>query len=175
MKKLFDQLKDLIENIESNPFIPKEKDNLIQDYIIQLLFDYNDGNLLKAFLFIDQLNKERIKKENLILYRGLEDGMHNFVSLAKHLLEDSNSKQAKETANFYFKTNNIAMLINIAKAYFPKGNCNGASENGKWFFTQFKNLLKEYSSKYLEGGSSYDWAISYNHLDYIKKVLENEE
>ena len=71
----------------------------------------------------------------------------------------------------YFTEDNLAFIINIARAYFSNGNCTGSSENGRWFFETFKSLLIKYKDKYLKGGSSYDWACSFGHIDYIKLVL----
>ena len=169
---LIDKIENCIQNIKSNPFY-NPTDNNIRNDIIQILHDHYDGNLLNSFLVIEQLNKVKLQKEKDLLYRGLEDGMHNLTSVCKSLLEDKTSKQAKEFAKTFFVENNLAYIINIAKGYFPKGHSKGASTNGKWFFDAFKALLIKHKDKYLKGGSSYDWACRFEHINYINLVLEN--
>ncbi len=130
--------------------------------------------MLPLFLRIQQLEVDRVKEEKLVLYRGLEESMHNSVSLGKHLLEDKTSRQAKDYAKFLFESfeGNIAMLINTMKAYFPKGVSDGASNNGKWFYDKFVELLKANKDKYLPNGDSYNWVQMFKHEEYINLILK---
>lgn len=168
--KLINKIENYIQNIKSNPFYSLT-DNDVRHNIIQILHDHYDGNLLSSFLEIEQLNKEKLQKEKDLLYFGLEDAMHNLSSVSRHLLEDSTSRQAKNYAKVLFTEDNLAYIIRIAKAYFPKGTCEGASINGKWFFNTFKDLLIKHKDKYLKGGDSYNWVCNFEHIDYINLVL----
>lgn len=168
--KLIDELQEFINKYKKNPFIELK----VSD-IVEFLYKREKGNLLQIFLYIDKLSKENIKKELNLSYQGLQDGIHNMTSLAKYLLEDKTSKQAKGLAKFLFLDDNIAFTINIMKAYFPDGKVNRASNNGRWFYTKFVNMIKKNKEKYLKGGDSYNWAKSYNHINYINLILSNNE
>lgn len=170
MKKLIDLLKEEINNIEAFSNFCNVSESEVLNKILKLLYDYNNGNLIPMILFIDKLQKEEQENKNRILYGGLEDAMHNFSSLSNKL-ENNKIKDAKESFNFYLNGDNIAMVIRIAMGYFPKGNLNGASENDKWFFNKFKNMLMLNKEKYLNGDST-DWAKQHGYYEYIKLVID---
>jgi hypothetical protein len=164
---------NLLEKIEE--YIEKaklldHKDNMVRNEIIQIMHDHYEGDLLQSFLYIDQLNKKRLKKERQILYGGLEDGMHELSSISKKIME-GDIKKAKQEINLYFTSDNIAFLIRIAIAYFPKGEYQSCSLIGRWFFDSFKSMLQEHKGRYLEGGDSFEWAKHHGYFDYIKLIL----
>lgn len=159
-----------LEKILNNPFLT---DNGVESEVLKLIYSKNKENTLNLFLKIQELDKKRIEEENMILYRGLEDGMHSLTSVCKHLLEEKTSRKAKDYAKILFKEVNIAYLINICKAYFPEGNSKGASNNGKWFFEKFKEMVINNKEKYLEGGDSYKWVQMQGHESYINKILKD--
>lgn len=161
------QLAELIKLIDLG--LPEDK---VIDSLIELVHDIYKDRMLVLFLKINELDKKDIKAQNLLFYRGLEDGMHGMTFLGSHLLEDKTSKQAKSFAKDQFEGNNLAHIIYICRAYFPKGTSEGASNNGKWFFDKFLSILKENKDRYLEGGDSYDWTIMFNHKDYIDLVIK---
>lgn len=171
MKKSLQERLSGTEQVLSSGLMTEEQ---VARELVNIIYEYYQENLLTLILQIQQMDIDRIKREKMILYRGLEDGMHGMSILSEYLLEENTSRQAKDSAKFYFEPDdgNIAMLINIAKAYFPNGTSEGASKSGKWFFDKFVSLLKNNKEKYLEGGDSYDWAKSLNHCDYIDLVLK---
>jgi hypothetical protein len=159
-----------------NPFnSDTEKDVELNNKLIQLLFDYNNGDIMKLFLQVDNLAKEKQKKHENVLYHAALDGMGHTSYLSKLILE-GNVKECKKTAKYHFENSdgNIASLISVCKAIFNKAEHNG-SESGKWFFEKFVKLLIKNKYIYLEGGDSHDWAKTYDHLDYIKLVLEKND
>lgn len=172
--KLIDKLKEELDRLEEIGQLINISDGTITSSIINILYNHYQGNLFKIVMEIDNSAKEKAKEKELILYKGVEDGMHNFSSLAHHILEDTNIRKARRFAKFFLEEDNIAMTINIMKAYFPGGTCKGASTNGQWFFNKFKEMLTKNKDKYLEGGNSYDWACNYKHIDYIRKLLKEE-
>lgn len=147
------------------------KEKLIK--MLNIIYNKNKENTLSLFLQIQNKDKQRIEAEKMLLYRGLESGMHSFSHLARELLENKTSKQAKGFLKYALKENNLAYLIDICKAYFPSGNSKGASENGKWFFSKFKEMLERTKKDYEKDGDSYRWAKSFDHLVYINLVLNN--
>lgn len=175
MSQLINKIKNLINNIESNIFI-QDKDKVIINDLIELLYDHTNGNLLPYFMLIDKISKDKHKKELNEMYQGLQDGMHSMASLSSKLLENKSEVKAKNLAKYYFRDpEGFSSLINIAKAYFRDGTSKGCSWGGKWWFDNFLSILKEEKNKYLEGGSSHNWAKNYNHLEYIKLVLEKNK
>lgn len=146
-------------------------DKQLESALINLIYEKNKDNTLNLFLRIQELDKERIQKENNRLYRGLESGMHMFSSLSRSFLE------SKSEASSYLKEaldgDNISHLIIVCKSYFPKGKSDGASNNGKWFFSKFTDMLVKHRKKYEDGGEYYSWAKNQGHTEYINLVLEN--
>ncbi len=162
---------ELISIVSLSGVLPdKEIEGLLLDLII---YKRNKENTLKLFLEIQDRDKKRIKEENQKLYMGIESAMHNFAGVSKYLMEGKNSRKAKEYLKMILSEKNIAYLINICKAYFPNGTSKGASNLGKWFFEQFTNMIKEHGHLYLEGGEDHKWAKRFDHVDYIKLVIEN--
>ena len=147
----------------------------VLEEIVQFVYDRYKENTLTLFLQIQELDKKSKDKEYLFLYQGLQDAVHGMSGLARDIIENKTKMQVNERVKFYFKEDNIAMLIQICKAYFPSGNCNGASTSGKWFFEKFKEILIRHKSKYIKGGDSYQWTINMGHNDYIDLVLNNKD
>ena len=169
MKSLKSTLENLILQLELG-----QSESEVYHQLINLIHSKYKDKMLPLFLRIQQLEVDRIKEEKLVLYKGVEESMHNTSSLAKHLLEDKTSKQAKDFAKYLFENfeGNIAMLINTMKSYFPNGTSEGTSNNGKWFYDKFVELLTKNKTKYLPGGSSYDWVQMFNHEEYINLILK---
>jgi len=165
------KLKNLVNKLAFAETLGASDNELISE-LVEFLYDESGGNLLSYFMIIDKLNKEKVKKENMILYRGLEDAMHMSSAFSK-LIEENNIKKLKNYFEIYFEPNdgNIAFIINIMKAYFPDGKSQGASSSGHYFFEKGKELILKHKDKYLNGDSS-EWAKSQNHYDYIKMFIE---
>jgi len=151
---------------------PKE---VVLKTIVEYIYSQYKDDTLKLFLTLQELEKKEIKKEKEILHFGLQDAMHGLSALGSSLLEEKTSRQAKATAKFYFRSENLANLINICKPYFPDGVAGNASASGEWFFKQFVNLLIKHKDKYTKGGDSYDWVKQYDHEEYINLVLKNND
>lgn len=167
---LIDKLKDLIYKFESI-YIGEE---LKVEDVVELLYNHTEGDLLPHFMIIDKLNKEKAKKEKLVMYQGTQDAIHQVSNLSQQLLEEKTARQVRDSAKYYFNNEegNIASLINIAKAYFSDGETHAASRAGVWWFNKFVTLLRDNSGRYLEGGNSHKWAKDFGHLEYIKLVLK---
>lgn len=171
--KLLNKLQETINRlVELDKFVGLS-DTEVNKEVIKLIYEHTNGNLLPLILEVDNLNKEKFKEKELLLYQATEQGMHNFSSISQHVLGDTNIRQAREFTKYFLEEDNLAHTIYIVKAYFPNGNAEGASNNGQWFFNKFKDILIKHKDKYLEGGSSYDWACNYKHIDYIKLVLKD--
>ena len=163
--ELKNKLKKLIE-------IPLPNEEMLMRELVGIVYNEYKENTLKLFLEISELDKERLRKEKQILYKGLEDGMHNLSAISSNLLECKTSKQAKNFASHIFESSNPAMIINICKAYFPNAEPGNASGSGAWVFEKFKNIVLNNKEDFQEGGKSYDWAEIYNHSDYINLIIE---
>jgi len=141
--------------------------------LMGIIYRKYQGNTLKLFLEIQEMDRQRIEYKNQLLYRGLEDGMHLFSQLAQLLQDNRDSRKAKNRLEIVFSNSNPSFLINICKAYFTRGTAEGASRIGQWFFEKFKTMLEDSKESYQEGGSNYEWAESQDHLDYINLVLNH--
>lgn len=147
-------------------------DNIKREVLKLFIEDSDPNSLLLIVSELIQANKDRELKEKTILQTGLQDSMHNFSNISKAILNDD-IKEAKNYVKMYFKpkNNNIAFISSIARAYFPDGISDGASETGKWFFEQFVKLLKNDPNMYINGDSK-KWAEHVDIYDYLKLVLE---
>jgi hypothetical protein len=146
-------------------------DKTIIDKLIKLVYGFYQENTFPLFLAIQKLERDKMKEEVAIMYGGLEDSMNNFVSMARPLLEDKNNR-AKLMAKEIMFSDNLAYLIRICKAYFPDGKPHTAAQNGRWMLDAFVQILKENKSKYIIGGSSYDWAKNFGYVDYINLIIK---
>lgn len=149
-----------------------ESEEVVYQKLVEIIHTRYKKDMLTLFLQIQELDKLDMQKKLQTMYLGLQDGMHNSAILAKLLLESKTSRAAKEAAAYYFKSDNIASLINIMKAYFPNGKADGCSNAGRWFYDSFVEQLMLHKHKYLEGGSSYNWVTMYGHEDYINLILK---
>ena len=149
-------------------------DSHIDSLMLDLVYSRNKENTMKLFLEIQEKDKKRIKKKNQKLYMGLEGAMNSFVGLSRALLDGKNKRKANDYLDLIIKDGNIAYMIDVCKAYFPDGKPGGASNNGRWYFEQFKNMLLENKENFEEGGKDRRWAKSFDHLDYIELVLKED-
>jgi len=164
-------IKQELINLVNSPFYGESE---YVSALIGIVYRKHQGDTLKLFLKIQEMDRLRIAEENQLLYRGLEDGMHMFSQIAQALEENRDSRKAKNYLTMVLSGNpSPYALINICKAYFKTGNAEGASDAGRWFFNEFKKIIEETKEKYQEGGSNYDWAKRCDHLDYINLVLDN--
>ena len=164
-----DKLQQLVHQLGFAQHLGASDSELIQQ-LVEYLYNETGGDLIQFFVLIDKLNKDKMKKENMILYRGLEDAMHHFSFFSE---QSKKGNKIKPFVNFYFNNpeGNVAFIINIMKAYFPDGEVGGAANSGKYFFDKFKELLLKNKDKYLNGENT-EWAKSQNHYDYIKMFIE---
>jgi len=144
--------------------------------LVEFLYNTTNGELMPLFLTIDELKKKEILEEKQKLTIGLEAAMHlcsNFSISLNINNKNWQFKKIKELDKTYFNNaeGNIAYIIPIAMAYFPKGNSKGASLLGDYFFARFLDLLMANKEKYLNGDSK-GWAESHGYSDYIKLVIE---
>ena len=168
MNKLNKELSTII----NNPLLSEKR---VSDMVLNVLYKFNKDTLLIMFAQIQELDRQAIKKENMVLYRGLEDGIHNFANLATELTEGKNKAKADKYLGTMFFDDDICSVINICKAYFPTGNSKGASNSGKWYFNLLIDILKNYGKDYKKGGKSYDWTVNIGHSDYLKLVFSEME
>ena len=167
------KLKDVVLNIE---FLKEcgSSDSTMLKLLVEYLYDESNGKLLEYFTMIDDIRKERLQEEKLILQMGLQDAMHSMSHMSS-LIDENRTKDLKGLNKLLFDPTdgNIAFLINIAKAYFPDGTYGHAAQSGVEFFNKFRKLLRTHKDKYLTGDSK-DWAKMHKHYDYIKLVLEKD-
>lgn len=161
--------KDLLRLANNISFLT---DDAIKTELISIIHKEYKDDMLPLFLRIQQLDKEEQERKNRILYGGLEDAMHNMTNLGKYLLEEKTSRQAKDSAKFMFTGDNIAYLIRVAMAYFPNAVSDGASNNGKWFFDKFVEMVLANRHKYQKGGNDRTWLQNMNYDKYIDLILE---
>ena len=160
--------------IITNPFFT---DKEMSTVLLDLIYEQHGDNTMAMFVKIQELEKKRVKEERLLLYRGLQDGIHNFVGVARKLKEEKTKRQANDYLRIMFFEDDICSMISTCKAYFPKGISRGASSNGKWYFETFLNVLRKHGEKYKEGGDSYNWVKNNDHEDYLElifKILDDE-
>ena len=168
-----EKLKSVVKQIELGKYVGAPNSALIK-LLVEFLYDESNGQLLEYFTLIDDIRKEKLREEKMILYRGLEDAMHSMSHLSSKIEEkDMKGLDAINKIYFHPKDGNIAFLINIAKAYFPDGTYGHAANSGVDFFNKFRALLRKHKDKYLTGDSM-EWAKNFGHYDYIKLVLEKD-
>lgn len=139
--------------------------------LMNIIYDEYKGKTLKLFLEIQDLDNKKKEDKLTEYYLGTEESMNMSCHIARSLLEEKTSRQAKDIAKYLFNGDNIASLITICKVYFSTGDCTGASNNGRWFFNKFKDMLISNKEKYSLGGDSRNWADNFNHSKYIDLVL----
>jgi hypothetical protein len=149
-------------------------DGAVVKGILEILYDQSGGKLMEYFMMIDEIHKANTKKEHNLLYAAAQDGMHSSANLAQLLLEEKTSRQAKDFAKHMFESGDgLGYMINIAKSYFGKGNSDGASRIGKWWFNKFSKIIKENKGEFENTESHwYKWAERNNHLEYINLILK---
>lgn len=170
------KLEETVESIKTMAHFGASDYDLIKE-LVEFLYEESDGSLLNYILIIDEIKKREVKQKEQTLYGGLEDAMHNLSSYSRKLHETKQPLKELRALDRFLTgevDGNIASMIRIAMAYFPKGDSNGASENGKYFFERFKETLVANKDKYLTGDSS-DWAKHYGYYDYIKMVIEKHK
>ena len=149
-------------------------DSVMLKILVEYLYDESDGKLLEYFTMIDDIRKEKLYEEKMILYHGLEDAMCSMSHFSDLIEEGEMTKLKGINKQLFNPTNgNIAFLINIAKAYFPDGTYGHAATSAVNFFNKFRKLLRTHKDKYLNGEST-DWAKRLGHYDYIKLVLDKD-
>ena len=164
-------IKQILSEALKNPFL--NDDAGWERYLLELIYERNKENTMNLFLRISELDKKRLREEKMVLYHGLENGMHSFVHLSRLLMEEKTSRQAKDMLKHVFEGSDLTYILPICKAYFPDAKLHNASNNGRWFLNKFRDLVQRNKADFEEGGKSYDWAKINKHLDYIKLVLEN--
>ncbi len=147
-------------------------DDDIISQMIDLVYEYHKEKTIIIFLQIQELERQSKEKELAIMYHGLEDSLHNFASLTRAILDEKTSKQAKSKANEFINSDNLAYLIGMCMAYFPKGIHQGASNNGRWILNSFVEILRKNKEKYVEGGESYEWTEMMGYVDYINLIIK---
>ena len=165
-----EKLKSVITDIEVGRELGFSEEDELR-LLIRFLYDKSNGSLLKYFLFIDEIEKARKEKENNEKYWAVWDGIHTIAHFSRALSEEKQPMKKLKIYDDMVFGKNIAYVINMVKAAFPKGVSDGASENGKYFFNRFVSNLKEHKEDYLTGESA-DWAKNFGHYDYIKLILE---
>ena len=145
-------------------------DSILVRYLLEFVYNEYGGNLTQIFLSINEMEKETQKKQNQILYGGLEDAMH-LVANYSGVADKPKVIKILDRLVFNSDVGNISFIIRIAMAYFPTGTSERSSLAGKEFFTKFKDLLLKHKDKYLTGDSK-NWADTYGYSDYIRLVIE---
>jgi len=155
-------------------------DSALIKMLVEFLYDESEGRLLEYFTMIDDIRKEKLHEEKMVLYNGLQDAMHSMSHMSdiieeEKLVDKEKMKDLKALNKLFFDPTdgNISFLIHIAKAYFPDGTYGHAANSGVNFFNKFRALLRKHKDQYLNGESK-DWAIRNKHYDYIKLVLEKD-
>jgi hypothetical protein len=168
-----EKFREIAQQIESLKYMGAPDSTMVK-ILIEFLYDESEGRLLEYFTMIDDIRKEKLHEEKLILYNGLQDVMHSMFHMSD-TIDEGNMKKLKLINKLFFNPTdgNIAFLINIAKAYFPDGTYGHAANSGINFFNKFRKLLREHKDQYLDGEST-DWAKQHGHYDYIKLVLEKD-
>jgi len=168
-----DKLHEVVKQIEFLKYCGSSDSALIRT-LVEYLYDESQGKLLDYFAMVDDIRKEKLHEEKMILYHGLEDAMHSMSHMSNNI-DEGNMRTLKNINKIYFDPTdgNICFLINIAKAYFPDGTYGHAAASGVDFFNKFRNLLRKHQDKYLTGDSM-EWAKTHGHYDYIKLVLDKD-
>jgi len=162
----------LTEWINLLTFLPEED---VMGFIIDYVYSNKKENTLDLFLKIQELDRLRVKEENNLLYRGLEESMSNFGIIARHLVEDKTSRQAKDTTNHLCLGDNLASLIRSCMAFFPDGERGGTARSTGWILLKLVDILKNHKEKYIEGGINYSWSCMMGYDNYIALIIEKHK
>jgi len=146
--------------------------SLALNQLKDIIWDEYRENSMELFLKIQE--RERLEaKELLNLTRnGLQDAMHLVSNFSEYSINNKLAK-CKSLTNDIIFGENIANIIHIMRAYFPKGNDVFASKAGKSLFNKFVEQLLKCKEYYVVGGKHRDWADRYGHSEYIDLVLSN--
>lgn len=155
-----------------NPLINESEYSRI---VLGIVYDEHKEDTMAMFVQIQEKDKKRLRKEELKLKMAVENSMHSFIHIAKALLENKTSHKAKAFAKYAVDDDDITYLIDTCKVYFPDGKAKYAAPNAKWFLDKFIQILKKHKDKWIEGGSSRDWAVQFGHAEYIDLVLSQIE
>jgi len=168
-----DKLHEVVKKIEFLKYCGSSDSALIRT-LVEYLYDESNGKLLEYFTMVDDIRKEQLHKEKMVLYHGLEDAMHSMSHFSSKI-DEGDMVALKAVNQIYFDPTdgNIAFLINIAKAYFPDGTYGHAAQSGVEFFNKFRDLLRKHKDQYLTGDSM-EWAKRFGHYQYIKLVLDKD-
>jgi hypothetical protein len=168
-----DKLHEVVKKIEFLKYCGSSDSALIRT-LVEYLYDESNGKLLEYFTMVDDIRKEQLHKEKMVLYHGLEDAMHSMSHFSSKI-DEGDMVALKAVNQIYFDPTdgNIAFLINIAKAYFPDGTYGHAAQSGVEFFNKFRDLLRKHKDQYLTGDSM-EWAKRFGHYEYIKLVLDKD-
>jgi len=164
--ELIEEIKQII-TLKKSGIISSE--SFIYD-LVESLYKHSDNDLMKYFLMIDKIDKQKRKERENEMYFAIENGMHLISHIDSELhTYKGTSKNIIKDLEFYW--DNLTSITSIAIIYFKNGDCEGASENGKYFFTKFvKYVLK--NKETILTGKSKDWAIRMGYYDYFKMIIE---
>lgn len=148
-------------------------DGELRTALADLVYEAYGDNTMAVLLHIQERDRRKRDQRANELYRGAEFAMHSLAGVSQHLLEDKTSAKAKNQVAAELDGDNIAYMLPICRAIWPRGHAkNGSSEMGRWFFKKFRDMLVRNRAKYSEGGSSRNWANTVDYEAYIDIVLK---
>jgi hypothetical protein len=165
-------LRQKLHDILGNPFV--ESDEELNGLVIQALYDENKSQLSRILADLQQKERNELEKQVNGVVHALDRSVGNFCHVSRLLLDNKTSHKSKGFLNEIYGDDGwgVPYLIDICKNLYPNCSAEYGSNNDRWFFEKFKDTLMPVIDEFLEGGDSYDWAKSFGHIDYIKKMNE---
>lgn len=155
-KETIEKFEKLISDLKIYTANGMFTNKVAEKMLLQFLYDNSEMNVMEMILQLNECEKQKTDETILLKNMGLNDAT-GYLGNSKFLKGYSNS-------------DGIVQLINVVRAFFPKGNSKNASKSQLRLFNHFKDLLVKHEHEYTEGKSKW-WADNFDHMDYIKLVI----
>jgi hypothetical protein len=145
------------------------------DELVKIVFQYYGKNTMALFMRLKQLEDDKQREENRKVWSAMELTAGFFSGVAQYLLEEPNSKRAKNLAKEVFLSENLAYTIPFCAQYYPDGKRSGGSSASVWWYDKVVDIIRKNKDRYLPGGESHDWAVDNEWYDYILLLIKENE
>lgn len=145
------------------------------DELAIIVYQYYRKNTMALFMRLKQLEDDAQREENRKIWSAMELTAGFFSGVAKRLLEEPNSRRAKNLAKEVFLSENVAYIIPFCAQYYPDGKKSGGSGASSWWYDRVVDIIRKNKDRYLPGGESYDWAEQNGWSEYIQLLIKEND
>jgi hypothetical protein len=126
---------------------------------------------MEMILHLNEKKKAFYEKRDRENWMGMDFACNALTELIQ--LVEKKKRPKVFIDNVLFEKDRIAYVVNFLKVWVPNPDKLGFSNTSRWMLKKSTEVFN--FEKYLPGGESYDWAVQYDHAEYIQKLKALKE